>query len=196
MQLFNEVLRHTFFVQRRDMFGYKKEFYLEFYDGVISCGFFKLAVNYFFEFPWNNCYHNAFMSVMNELFANLDISANLVEYIFVDIGFLDKLIDHCEDTFAFKHGTFIQKGALPFIFEIGYLLCQHSSNKVVKKILLESNFDNLDENFGLFYRTFIEPGKIQFLKGLRELSYNQDLNDFSMEEFQKVSGTVILLTLE
>lgn len=120
------------------MFGYTSDFYVEFYESIVSSGFFKHAVNFFFDFPWNNCFHIAFMSIMNELFSNLDLSAFLVEYIFVDIGFLEKLIDNCEETFAFKHGTFIQKGGLPFIFEISHLLCQHSYNKVVKKILLES----------------------------------------------------------
>lgn len=137
MNLFFQILKHTFFVHENRYFNYEEDFFIEFYEKIMNSDFFSVAVKYFFEFPWNNMYQNIFLDIINEIIVFSHFNRTLVEHVLYEIGFLEEIIlcvvdekYSCISKFQFK-STEIQNGFLTFIIEIAYNVKLYSYNNSI-----------------------------------------------------------------
>ena len=128
MCLTYQILKHAFYVFDKKYFHYEEDFFIDFYNKIITSDFFSTAVKYFLEFPWNNMYQNIFLDIIKEVLKYPLINKQLIEHIFYEIGFLEEMIlcvidekYSCLSKYQFKN-TEVQSGFLSFIIEIVYLV--------------------------------------------------------------------------
>jgi len=129
-------------------------------EKIIKTDLFKVAIENFIEFEFNNVYQKYFEQLMI-LTVNKYTPEELIKHVFVDCNFLNLLITNCENNlkFKFNSGKEINSGFFPVLCEIA--LHVSASENVYLKEITDKN-----ERFKNFCKYFVEPIKNRFNQGL------------------------------
>ena len=187
-----------------------KEIPSQFDNILIRNDFCQKSINYFFEYQWNNIYHNKFVELFNLYLSKEESHNTLTEYIFNNLKFHELLINYLNQEkvdkrvkiipnqkikFEFKSGNRIKSGVYPHVIDLIYKIqsigglinfTPEEKNELKIKNYGEFEFSKDETSNKLIKKLNISNNINNKLKDLKE--WNDTINETVIPLIKKYEG--------
>ena len=194
----------------QEIFSFMKEIPSQLDNILIRNGFCQKSINYFFEYQWNNIYHNKFVELFNLYLSKEESHSVLTEYIFNNLKFHELLINYLNQgkddqktklipnqklKFIFKSGKSINSGIYPHVIDLIYKIqsigglvnfTEEEKNKLKIKNYGEFEFSKDETSNKLIKKLNISDNINTKLKDLKE--WNDTVNETVIPLVKKYEG--------